>query len=287
MVAVIPSGRQRTMSLLLQYLRAQRGLVDEVQMWQNTDPDQVSDREWIYSQRDDYCVVVELTNPTRLRPKQRNTGRFYEQCCTDPQTVYVRFDDDIVWMAPDAISNLVDCRLDNPEPFVVFATIWNNAIESAVQQELGRIGMEHGKIKRHCVDPIGWGSPKFGVAVHEILLGHIAAGTTSQLHHPNILLEEPDPVTGQPRPLRFSVSCFAFHGADFVAPIGEEEEHFIALDYPRESHRHNLLCGDALVSHYSFFTQRPLLDTTDILERYQFWANETTHDAYYRLLEDA
>src|SRR5438105_4935989 len=83
-VVTIPYGRRRTVSILMSYLRRDRAIVDEVQLWINTDEDQVEDREWAYQQQETYggwVRCVELPERyERRKPKQLNTGYFYALC---------------------------------------------------------------------------------------------------------------------------------------------------------------------------------------------------------------
>src|SRR5690606_31235314 len=114
-IAWTPFGRERTYSILIEYLRrdVERGLVDEVWAYMNTEPKgQEGDvayarqldakHEWFHlKHRPDGCP--------RNRVIQRNTGFAYRYM-TDPDTVYIRFDDDIVYVHEQAISNLVSQR---------------------------------------------------------------------------------------------------------------------------------------------------------------------------------
>jgi hypothetical protein len=288
-VAVVPAGRGRVLGLLLKHLRSSP-LIDEIQLWENTEIE--DDLKWMRSQCDDLVKLIPLDTdePPRI-PKQLNTGRFYRGT-VDPDTVYIRFDDDIIYVHPDAISNLIDATLTH-DGLCTFATIWNNAIISAIMQENGHLDDRYGEITRYCMDDVAWRMPEFGEYVHRVLLDHIEAGTTETLYFPNLPAEEEGPrrYTGQIRPLRFSVSCFAYTGkamAEHADQIWhEEEETYMTGPLVEETGIPNLICGNALVSHYSFFTQRPHLDLTDVLAQYQTVANTTYHDQYYRFLGDA
>ena len=284
-VACIPAGRKRVMNMTLKHLRAQRKILDGVMLWLNTtDPD---DRQWIKDQADDFVQVAELSpweQGTYLKPIQLNTGRFYRYT-VDPQTIYMRFDDDVIWFHKDAIKNLIDFRIDNPEYFVVFANIWNNAIISALAQRKGLFaehdfnGNRWPELTLNCMDDTGWKLPRWGEYVHRVMLQKIKEGAVEDLFLDHFVLEDY---------LRFSVSAFAWFGKDWAAFEGDlkgaEEETWITGVKCKELERPNAICGNALVSHYSFFTQRPLLDMTDILPQYQKLADEAYHDAYYDLI---
>lgn len=295
-VGCVPSGRERTMSLLMKHLRANRDVLDGVQLWENVLPfddhtvTAETDLDWIRSQADDFAVVIPLDPYEEVRvPKQRNTGRFYKNT-VDPDTIYIRFDDDIIWIHPDAIRNLLTERLEHPEPLAVFPTIWNNAVISAIEQENGNIDQRYGPVHRYCMDDTGWNNPQFALYIHELLLDHIETETTEKLYVQSQELSKLSTRRrGETLPLRMSVSSFAWFGADMADHVDDlyqyEEEMYISNAYPNLTGNYNRLAGDALISHYSFFTQRPLLDENPhILGSYRQLAEDAYHDAYYRLL---
>lgn len=285
-VAVIPAGRKRVLKMLFKYLRANSDIIDYVQVWENTQ--QQEDLEYIHSQADDFLRPVPL--PTQFKfianPVQHNTGRFYLNT-TDEDTIYIRFDDDIVYIHPEAIKNLVDFTLDNEEYFIVFANIWNNAIISYIHQHIyENIGKEYGVVEElYCMDEVGWKSPEFAEYIHNILLDHIEKGTTEELFFDKYELDN----------VKFSISCFAFRGKDFAKfhgflgrhqygnnPGSLDEELWLTQNYPNEHGLKNAICGSALVSHLTFFPQkRHLLDNTDIQDRYYELAKQLELEGYY------
>jgi hypothetical protein len=106
-VAWTPYGREETVSVLEHYLAREheRGLVDEWWLCLNTDPHQVSDRDYAGFLAARYPFVRLVDRPDGvpvLHPKQRNTGYFYREM-TDRDTVFVRLDDDIVYVHEDAV----------------------------------------------------------------------------------------------------------------------------------------------------------------------------------------
>lgn len=278
-VPFIPAGRQRVMSILLNNLR-RFPEIDEVQVWHNTD-EQPEDDKWIASLPKiwDKVVVWPIPDGQQRRPKQLNTRKFYIHT-QDEQTIYFRFDDDIVWVDDRYFTNMVEARLDNPEPPIICGNIWNNAICSYLHQQEGHIGHEFGTVNSaFCMDPVGWQSGPFAEHLHRVLLEKIQNGTTSDLFLEDYVLEN----------TRFSISNFCFFGSDMRAmlPEIEDEEIWLTEKYPLLSGRNNRICGSALTSHYSFFSQRPYLDQTDILEQYRKVAERLLSEKYYELLGKA
>ena len=58
---------------------------------------------------------------------------------TDPNTIYLRFDDDICYIAPDAINNLLNFRIEHPEFFLVYPVIVNNSMNEFLESPFQNI----------------------------------------------------------------------------------------------------------------------------------------------------
>jgi hypothetical protein len=72
---------------------------------------------------------------------------------------------------------------------------------------------------------------------------------------------------------RVSINCISWLGstfAQFNGKVGIDEEQWLSVDKPRtmEPGSHNVIIGNAIVAHFSFYTQRAHLDATDILDEY-------------------
>lgn len=285
-VAVTPAGRERVMSILLDNLSRFRHIIDEYQVWFNADEDQVEDRKWLRSLPEtyDWVRLVELKGK-RLKPKQMNTGKFYTNTI-DEDTIYIRFDDDIVYIDDNFFYNILDFRIDNPDYFLVFANIWNNAILSYIHQQIGNIPDQPVVKDAYCMDPVAWESGSFAESIHEILIEHIENDTTSELFFGKTELIDAK---------RFSISCFAFFGKDFAKFDGivgykdgellYDEEIWLTEVHTVTEDLLSVICGSALVAHYSFFSQRPYLDKTDILEEYKRIGRSKLSESYYDQLK--
>lgn len=265
-VVFTPWGRRLTAHCLFKHLQRDHkaGIVDEWQLWLNMDPDQEGDRLYAMQLADnDWINTYDRPYGDVLWPKQMNTGRFYVYT-QDPDTIYVRMDDDIVWIEPNAIERLVKARIENPHPFVVFPIIWNNAVATHYLQLNGHVPKEWGVVSNHCMDPYGWADPYFAIRMHNLLLEKIEQNNVDKLFmHTSIQL----PVGHQ-----FSVSSFAQSGTEYrkvEGHIGGEEEAWHTIVQPSQQHRPNIIVPNSLVSHFSFYPQRDhLLNQTDLLPRY-------------------
>jgi hypothetical protein len=267
-VAWVPYGRHTTFNIQVPYLIQAHldGVIDRVKRPGPETPE-MADRipaDWMLGYR---------------RPKQMNTCRYFVYAAEEPDNVYVRFDDDIVWMERNAIKNLVQFKLDHPELLGVFPVIWNNAVSSHIMQKWGHFPMSWGAVSEYAVDPVGWGSPHFAERVHELLLHHITND------HADACVEmDRYEVLGWR--VQFSVSCFAIEGREYVAPDlllpgvldWDEEEHWLTQYRTGVVKRSNAVYGGAHVAHFSFYTQRDyLLSRTSLLPRYGALADTLAH----------
>jgi hypothetical protein len=279
-VAWTPFGREQTVNILFEYLRRdhERGLVDEYWLYLNTDDNQVSDLAYAYRLAKAHSTWVKIIEKPaglpRLYPKQRNTGYAYRYM-TDADAVFFRFDDDIVYVHEAAVENLVKAKVALPGTLACFALMWNNAIVSWYAQKLGKIPREFGIVQSaFCMDPVGWGDGEFAVRIHRLLLEHLRVGKPEE-----VFFYQNFPLA--PRQ-QFSVSCHVIDGEDFCAlPVPgvldyPEEEHWITVHRPPLVGKDNVIVGDALVSHYTFYPQRDAVLATDILEQYRALSRELT-----------
>lgn len=277
-IAWTPYGRRRTYSILIKYLQrdVERGLLDEVWAFMNTDPTgQEDDIAYAHELAEQFSWFKLKHRPDGINlgtlPKQRYTGLAYREMI-DPEAIYLRLDDDVIYLHEDAVENLVRARIEMPAPIAVFPVIWNNAICSHFLQACGKVPTEWGPVSLFCMDSNGWANGAFAVKMHELLLSHIEAGTVEGLYLYQDFSLQPG--------TQFSVSCFASRGEDYAALpkpgvlVPDEEESWHTIHQPLATGRPNIIRGNVIVSHYSFFTQHPFLNETDLLDRYRELADK-------------
>jgi hypothetical protein len=271
-VAWVPYGRAKTVSILLEYLQRDhdRGLIDELWLCLNMDVQQRDDRAWalkIALHRDWVALQERPHHVIKHERKQRNTGYFY-QYMIDPDTIFVRFDDDVIYVHEDAVERIV-LHAIHGDQVAVFPMIINNAICTHFLQRDGKVPLEWGEVNLFCMDTNGWANGQFAIQLHEWFLAHLDNSTVESLfsHHDYQL----------PMGEQFSVSCFASRGSMYaeLKPPGVlmpdqilEEESWHTEIAPRYKKVPNKIAGNAFVSHFTFFTQHPFFEGTDILDRY-------------------
>lgn len=260
-VVVTPAGRRRYLELLIPQIKRYKGVVDEYRLWVNTG--YLEDIEFMREQADKDPEFIKLEF---LPPHVHCDGNFsirnFFKNCQDPNTIYVRFDDDIVYLdTVDAFTRFLDFRISHPEYFLVYPTILNNAIITHLLQRMGKLNLTHGFSGYLCMDDIGWNSPLFSENVHRQILEKPSLDFYRMNVNWQLVNYE-----------RVSINCISWFGSEFAkfdAEVGRDEEQWLATDKPQHDQKMNCINGDFVCVHYAYFTQRNHLDATDVLPKYK------------------
>jgi hypothetical protein len=253
-IIVIPYGRKRYTSVLIPQLLKYRSVVDEIHLWMNTTNQE--DLEYAKSIESDFIKLVQL--PDGKEPSGNGAALcHFWQFCTEPDTIYVRFDDDIILVDDfESFKKFIEFRKEHPEYFLVYGTILNNAVVTHLQQNEGNVPRELGDVKKECMDEVGWRDPLFAEKLHRYIL---SKEDLKQFYIPNFEHEN----------LRISINCVSWFGKDFkyVDVVGDEEQD-VSVDIPNRLGRKNCIFGEYAIVHFGFHTQREHLDKTDVLDQY-------------------
>ena len=259
-VGVIPVGREKYLRCLVPYLLRDRHLFDHIQLWVNCADE---DRDYVYQLAIDHPGLFILKNaPHGENPNDRDHRvaniHYFHRNCVDPDTVYVRFDDDIVWVAPNAISDLIAYRLANPDWWMVVGNIVNNGA-TYILHAGGTI-------------PPNWDS-EFKQKLH--LYSEMANFShrrfferldSETLHKYNFEVWNGGLGTLIPN------QVYAFFGKDWAKFQGEtgsiDEYSWLGQTKPVQEGRRNCMLGSTLFVHYAYKPQEEGVKP-DYLERYQ------------------
>lgn len=260
-MAVVPAGRARFLEILLPYLNANRHILDVCHLWRNTeDPDDI---EYIYAAAAGEDAFIQVISPTIPVDGIWSIHHFFRYCC-DPGTVYIRFDDDVCWIAPDALEALVRFRLENPDYFLVYANTINNSICSYIHQRLGCFGTAAGVCEYDVLGAVSHASPELAELAHKSFLNRLEGGCVDAYHFPRWIACGFE---------RISINCICWLGSDFAefhGEVGDYEEVWLSEERSGAEGRPTVICGEALVSHFAYHTQRAWLEgNTNLLERYR------------------
>lgn len=256
-VVVIPAGRKRYLELLIPQLLKQEP-VDEIRLWLNVK--ELRDKSYVknLSKLDKKITVHDLGI---IKPSSETIYRFYRNT-VDKNTIYVRLDDDIVWLDKDFITELVKTRIEYKEHFVVFGNIINNVRCDYIHQEASVWTLPY-KVRDEATCLLGWFRYDSAAPKHNIFLEMLSNNEQDKFKHFNIK---------DVGDSHFSVNAFAFFGKDFAefdGMISVDEEKDISIYKPKQLNKTNIVCGKALCVHYAFIPQRTHITNMNILERYK------------------
>lgn len=265
------AGRRRYMQYLIPQVVAS-DIVDRYDIWVNT-----MDKEDIAFFRkcaEAFPKIRLVWQPDGVVDGVSSINAFYRDCCEE-DAVYIKLDDDLVWLEPGFFQKMADFRIGHPEYFVVSPLVINNMMCVYILQAKGRLKMAREEYFRASFNyKVTDGA--FAADLHDWFLKKLEDGSWEGLHCGAV-----------PWGLgRFSINSISWFGADFrklggVIP-GDDEE-YLSCVRPAELGLANCVNGDCLCAHFAFFTQRGELDKLDILERYGgYMARRWAGDAVMR-----
>lgn len=257
-IVVTPAGRERYLRLLAAHVLTAPE-VDEWQLWVNTTVP--SDVAFLQALAARFPKVRLIPPPLHAPNGTATIGQFF-RTAIDDDAIYVRMDDDLVWLEPGFFPRLLAERLAAPEPLLLFPLIINNAICSWLLKTQRLVDIQ-APLKPHCLDPIGWQSSEFAIALHRWFLDRVRRGELQGLRFGRV-----------PTALcRVSINCIAWFGAVMakgggIFPEGVDEEEYVSVTLPFLLERTNCITGRAIAAHFAFYPQREALDASDLLAQY-------------------
>lgn len=260
-VVVIPAGRKCYLEMLIPQIINLRPIVDELHLWLNTIVQ--DDLEFMEAIAEKYPNFIKLKRlPAGTAVNGASTICHFFRNCIDNDTLYVRFDDDIIFIdTPESFKKFIEFRLQNPNYFLVYGNILNNCLITNLHQRTGRFPIFAGRPAEYsCMGDNGWKDPDVAIELHEHVLEH--GPTAFRMGHIWRLNDFE----------RVSINCISWLGsafAEFNGQVGTDEEQWLAVDKPKQLGRINCIYGDFVCVHYAFYTQRDVINGTNILEKYK------------------
>jgi len=267
-VAVVtPAGRQKYLEIFKKriYAEMDKGLVDSWQLWQNT----------IVPADIAYLASMEAENPKVKRYYIDNIVPTYKSCdpmrtceffknAHDDDTIYIRFDDDIVWYEEGFIEKVVEARIAHPDAFLIYPNVINSTVTTRWHQDIGALGKEAGESSGAYLDEFSYANSGLIDLIHTTFKKHYEENSLGAYYLPSRSFDNFQ---------QFSICSIVFWGRDkFV--VGSLEEQWLAWERPRELNRPVWFQGDALCMHYSYHTQRDYLESC-VPEKLDFYKNLT------------
>lgn len=243
------AGRKRYLEILFKYVKKliDDHLIDEFHLWDFTH--EKSDSEWI---REFDFQIMEVKN----KNSWREYYEFYANLTTDPDTVLVKIDDDIVFIDTEQFEAFIRRRRENPEYLLAFANIVNNRVVALAQRHFGL-----------------W--PTF--TFEELNKIHFSSDICKRVHE--YFLDNWVQFVGQARerkkwptdPTLININFFAILGKDLplLHECWSDDEMNLSVNLPSKIGRRNYIDGSFVVSHFAFGTQRDSgLNETELLKKY-------------------
>lgn len=259
-IGIIPAGRRRYLELLDLYLRAAVPLVDEVHLWLNTnDPRDIAFIRGLARNHPKFYKIIEPTGEvggvSRLR-------QFYIRNCASSDAIYIKIDDDICYIHPDAFRELVAYRASHPGYFLVGANVVNCAMPDFLS---GRAQRASSKILNGEVCGPSWTDPGIAGRMHLDFLLDLAHGKLAR--HTDF---SPHETADQ-----FSINFVAWMGDGFqpaAEEMGDEDERYLCSEVTGKRGCTNVIIPGAVVAHFAYYTQRDHMDASGILSYYKLFA---------------
>jgi hypothetical protein len=273
-IVVTPAGRKRYLEILIKYLikAKKEQQFDRWDLWLNTDVQENIDYCEYVSNTYDWINIVKLNRMVLegdIAYKMTNIFRFFKYAC-NKDSVYIRLDDDVLYLEPNFFNNMFNFRIKNKEPFIVFGNIINNAMISHLHQRNNLLDINYPTIVHYnCLDYTGTHDHKFCELIHNKFINDIKNNKIDKWKTSFKIWKTYENE-------RVSVNCVSWLGEtffdlDFITyDIDIDEEHWLSVDAPRNYNRYNVIYNDAIVAHFAFYTQRAMLESqTDILQKYK------------------
>jgi hypothetical protein len=275
-VAVTPSGRQRYLSILKNYIYKNKHVLDKWDLWVNTN--NPVDIEYInhlkQSDPDFINLVYSDYSYNQWGHVNLSISPFWDKA-TDDDTIYIRFDDDVLFIADNTIENIIDFRIQNTQYLFVYPFIINNIHHSKNLQDRGLITLEYGKIREEeellgqgIYDPVGLLNPQFARETHNVFFKHYEENTLNQLTTPEVIVWK----YGS----QISINCICWFGSFMktLTPLQGgnwpvDEENYLTTQAPKNLDMPLCTIPNTLISHFLFGPQRSQGEMEDILEKYR------------------
>ena len=266
-----PAGREKYLSFFKKFIyrKMEEGLIDNWDLWLNTiNPTDIAYIESMAAENPKVRIfrIDEPITPTWESYNAMQTHKFFK-FAHDDDTIYIRLDDDIVWVEEGAIEKILEARIDHPDAFIIYPNVINSTMCTSWHQEVGALSEEFGIVRKERPEDLDWAYLDAFNYTDSDLINHIH-NTFKKRHTENTLSAYYLPSKSFDDYKHFSICSIAWWGKDKVTP-GILEETEMAYELPKKFGRPVWFCGNALCVHFSYHTQRDYLMTTEHLEYYK------------------
>jgi hypothetical protein len=217
----------------------------------------------------------------------------FNEVKADSNTLFVKLDDDVIYMHEHAILHLLRFKLTHPYVMLASANVINHSMLAYVHARTGVFLKLFGANSTASNDPLtkfhytyGYKSANSvqlqsgGPAVIqlEILLDQIKNNRVMETYHTFSVWD----FNAIGFESAWSVNMYIYNPADVKFDLREcvkvGDEAYFSETWPKRLNRHSVAVGNAIVAHYSYNTQRNdgILEKSGILKKYQDYFYHTS-----------
>jgi hypothetical protein len=268
-VTITPIGNYKYADLLSHYLLQNRDIIDQHIWWINTH--NTYDISYISTIICKYRDFFDLyyNNNLKYFGVKNGLSNIYMQF-NDKKTIYIKINDDICWMQKDALRELVQFRINNPEYFVIHPFINNTTKATYVLQLLNLFSMDildiSPVVMRKQQLSLSDLKPEISESIHKNFLELIKTDQLSELTNclPKIVNFLYDYIPDH------CVCWFGKHFTEFEETAKIYQKEWISQIESKERQMPTCICTSSIMSHFAFKShENYLLNKTNILESYK------------------
>ena len=304
-IAITPAGRMAYLEILHKYIIKNKHIIDRWDLWVNTENQ--NDLQYMkdLSENDSFINLVYPEWPYERGCPNLSLAPFWSKA-TDDDTIYIRFDDDIVFIDEKTIENLINFRVKNKNHLFIYPYIINNPFHSKDLQLRGLVSTNHGIVRTYkelcgenINDPVSLNSILFVRELHETFIdAYHKKEHTKFMCNEKLIWElgdgyyrygtngTQDYITNAGP--QVSINCVCWFGSVLkeITPInncyfkGEgkqreytDEEAYLTIVKTKDLEMPSCTAPNTLVVHFLFGPQRGQDSMIDILQKYKDIAN--------------
>lgn len=291
------AGKKCHLEILFKYILKYKHYIDEYKLFVSTKS--TEDHEYIkaFAEKNDFVTLEYYKENGKII--LNGTSKMWDYAysiCNDDDTIYLKLDDDIVYIEETLFTDFIKYRETCESPLlfpviinnVYFSNLFSNnnvinlrargnmlstwpntynRIKSAVKENIHNNQFRIGDvtITQEVLCPTAWSNVQFCVDLHNLFIDKLKTNNKNDFYLDNHVVPDKFPV---------SICCCSWRGKDLKNIVNEvgtifQDEPWWTVFMPTWLNKDNMVYGKTIVSHYSYYRQRELgLDTTDILNKY-------------------
>ena len=298
LVLITFAGNKKYLEILFSYILKYKKYIDEYKLFvATTNREDIEYMNDFKKNNEDFVKMEYYKENGNIILNDRNKIWDYAySICQDDDTIYLKLDDDIVFLEESLFTDFIKYRETSDAPLlypviinnIYFSNLFSNKniydnnlkgnmietwpityrrIKPFIESKKQKKDIKIGKITelREVLCPISWGNLNYCVGLHNLFIEKLKKNEIQCFYMDNHIVRNKFPV---------SISCCSWKGNQLKKinqSIGNvfDDEPWWTIWMPTWLDKNNEVYGKTIVGHYSYYKQRELgLDNTDILKKY-------------------